>query len=231
MIIVEVGAGGLGLPDRDYYLKTDPRSVKIREQYAAYLRQLFTLAGESAAQAGADADATLRIETALARASLTRVDRRDPHKTYHFLSVLSSKSWHPRSTGPGFFAAEGAPGVAKLNVEQPAFMQGVQAELTTEPVEALLAYLRFHVLTAAASTLAHPFEQANFDFYARTLRGVQTMAPRWKTCTRAVDRNLGEALGRSSCGARSPQTPRPGRSGWPSRSKPRCSRRSKGWTG
>jgi endothelin-converting enzyme/putative endopeptidase len=90
---------------------------------------------------------------------------------------------------------QGAPGVAKLNVSQPEFIKAMQAQLTTEPVEALRAYLRFHFLTAAAPFLAHPFEQADFDFYSKTLRGVPDMPPRWKTCTRAVDRSLGEALG------------------------------------
>ena len=85
--IVSVGAGGLGLPDRDYYLKTDDKSVKIREQYVAYIQKLLVLGGESAKQAKFDADATLRIETALAKASLTRVERRDPHNIYHMMTI------------------------------------------------------------------------------------------------------------------------------------------------
>ncbi|WP_433984678.1 M13 family metallopeptidase N-terminal domain-containing protein [Tunturiibacter empetritectus] len=85
--IVALGAGGLGLPDRDYYLKTDDKSVKLRAQYVAYIQKLLTLGGESAEQAKFDADATLRVETALAKASLTRVDRRDPHKTYHMMTI------------------------------------------------------------------------------------------------------------------------------------------------
>ncbi len=101
----------------------------------------------------------------------------------------------PAFDWPHYFAVQGAPGVAKLNVSQPEFIKAVQAQLTTEPVEALRAYLRFHFLTAAAPFLAHPFEQADFDFYSKTLRGVPDMPPRWKTCTRAVDRSLGEALG------------------------------------
>jgi putative endopeptidase len=195
LIIVELAAGGLGLPDRDYYLKTDPKSVKLREQYSAYIQQLLTLSGESADQAKADADATLRIETALAKASLTRVQRRDPHNTYHMMTVAELGQIAPAFDWPHYFAVQGASGVAKLNVSQPEFMKAVQAELTAEPLEALRAYLRFHFLTAAAPYLAHPFEQADFDFYSKTLRGTPSMPPRWKTCTRAVDRNLGEALG------------------------------------
>jgi putative endopeptidase len=194
-VIVELGAGGLGLPDRDYYLKTDPKSVKLREQYVAYIEHLLTLSGVSAEQAKADAQSTLRIETALAKASLTRVQRRDPHNTYHMMSIGDLGQIAPALDWAGYFALQGAPGVAKLNVSQPEFMKAVQSELTNEPVEALRAYLRFHFLTAAAPYLAHPFEQADFDFYSTTLRGIPSMPPRWKTCTRAVDRNLGEALG------------------------------------
>ena len=195
LIIVELRAGGLGLPDRDYYLKTDPKSVKLREQYVAYIQQLLTLSGESADQAKADADAILRIETELAKASLTRVQRRDPHNTYHMMTIGELGQIAPAFDWSHYFAVQGAPGVARLNVSQPEFIKAVQAQLTTEPVEALRAYLRFHFLTAAAPFLAHPFEQADFDFYSKTLRGVPDMPPRWKTCTRGVDRSLGEALG------------------------------------
>ena len=195
VIIVEVEAGGLGLPDRDYYLKTDDKSVKIREQYVAYIQQLLSLTGEPAEKTKADATAILRIETALAKASLTRVERRDPHNTYHMMTVAELAKLAPSIDWPLYFYTQGAPGVTKLNVSQPTFMKAVEAALTTEDIAALRAYLRFHLLTSAAPYLAHPFEQTNFDFYSKTLRGVPVMPPRWKTCTRAVDRNLGEALG------------------------------------
>ena len=195
VMIVEVEAGGLGLPDRDYYLKDDAKSVTLRQQYVAYVQQLLTMGGESAGRAKSDAEAILRIETALAKGSLTRVERRDPHNIYHMMTVGELAKIAPAVDWPNYFEIQGAPGVAKLNVSQPEFMKAVQAELTTEPVEALRAYLRFHFLSASAPLLAHPFEQANFDFYSKTLRGIPAMPPRWKTCTRAVDRNLGEALG------------------------------------
>jgi putative endopeptidase len=195
LVIVQVGADGLGLPDRDYYLKTDDKSVKLRVQYVAYIAQLLTLGGEPADRAKADADATLRIETALAKASLTRVERRDPHKTYHMLTIAELGQLAPAFDWPHYFSVQGVPSVAKLNVAQPEFIKAVQSELTAEPMDALRGYLRFHFLTAAAPYLAHPLEQANFDFYAKTLRGIPSVPPRWKTCTRAVDRNLGEALG------------------------------------
>jgi putative endopeptidase len=195
LIIVELGANGLGLPDRDYYTKTDEKSVKILAQYTAYIQQLLALTGESSAQAKADADATLKIETALAKASLTRVERRDPHSTYHMETIAELSKLAPSIDWPKYLKIQGASEVAKLNVSQPAYLKAVEAELSTEDLAALRGYLRFHLVTAAASYLAHPIEQASFDFYSKTLRGVPSLPPRWKTCTRAVDRNLGEALG------------------------------------
>ena len=199
-IIVEISAGGLGLPDRDYYLKTDAKSVTIREQYVAYVQHLLELSGESPAQAKAGAAATMRIETALAKASLTRVDRRDPHKTYHLLPITELATLAPAIDWPRYFAVQRGQskpdaGLVKLNVEQPEFVKAVQTQLTTEDVAALRAYLRFHLMNSAAPYLSQPIAQANFDFFSKTLRGIQAMPPRWKTCTRGVDNNLGEALG------------------------------------
>lgn len=194
-IITVVEAGGLGLPDRDYYTKTDEKSVKIRGQYTAYIQQLLALAGENASQAKMDSEAILRLETGLAKASLTRVERRDPHKTYHMMTLAELAKLAPAIDWVQYFRIQGAGEVAKLNVSQPEFMKAVQAEMASEPVEALKAYLRFHLLTASAPYLASPFETAQFDFYSKTLRGVAQKPPRWKTCTRGVDRQLGEALG------------------------------------
>jgi putative endopeptidase len=194
-MIAAVGAGGLGLPDRDYYLKTDAKSVQIRQEYVAYIVKLMGMTGEPEARAKADADTVMRIETALAEASLTRVDRRDPHKVYHKMTVEELHGLGPAIDWPVYFAVQGVPGVTSLNVSQPEFMKAVDAELTAEPLDALRAYLRFHLATAEAPSLAMPFQQVQFDFYSTTLRGIVSMPPRWKTCTRQVDRSLGEALG------------------------------------
>ncbi|HEX4155686.1 MAG TPA: M13 family metallopeptidase [Acidobacteriaceae bacterium] len=195
VMIAGVDAGGLGLPDRDYYLKMDAHSVKLRAQYVAFVQQMLTLAGEPADKASSDADAIMRIETALAKASLTRVQRRNPHNIYHRMTVAQLSELAPSIDWPNFFATQDAPGVAMLNVSQPDFIKAVQNELATEPLAALRAYLRFHLLTGSAPFLAQPIRLANFDFYSKTLRGVPVEPPRWKTCVRAVDRNLGEDLG------------------------------------
>ncbi len=194
-VIVELRAGGLGLPDRDYYLKTDAKSEQILQGYRAYITQILTMAGDSDAQARADAETVIRIESALARNSLTRVDRRDPHKTYHKMSVSDLARLAPTINWPVFFKVQGAPNLATLNVSQPEFIKAVDHELTGESVDALKGYLRFHLVTAAAPSLSQPFRQAQFDFYSKTLRGIPAMPPRWKQCTRQVDRDLGEALG------------------------------------
>ena len=130
LMIAEVGAGGLGLPDRDYYLKTDAKSVTLREQYVAYMQKLLGLSGESADAAKTDSAAVMRIETALAKASLTRVERRDPHKTYHFMTVAELAQLTPAVDWDKYLRDQGAAGTAKLNVSQPEFMKAVQAELT-----------------------------------------------------------------------------------------------------
>jgi len=194
-MIAEVGAGGLGLPDRDYYIKTDAKSQETRQKYVAYITQLLTLAGVSPEQAKADAASILRIETALAKASLTRVERRDPYKQYHKMSVEDLGKLNPSIAWPTYLQEQGSPAVSTLNVTQPEFQKAVSTILTNEPLDALKAYLRFHLLTAAAPYLSTPFDNANFDFYSHYLRGTEQQPPRWKRCVRGVDRALGEALG------------------------------------
>ncbi len=129
VVIVELGAGGLGLPDRDYYLKTDAKSVKLREQYAGYIAQLLTLSGEPAAQAHAEAASIVHIETELARASLTRVQERDPHNLYHMMAIADVEKLAPAIHWGDYFQQQGAAGLAKLNVSQPEFLKALQAEL------------------------------------------------------------------------------------------------------
>jgi endothelin-converting enzyme/putative endopeptidase len=194
-MLAGIYAGGLGLPDRDYYLKTDAKSVETRAKYVAYIGQLLVLTGETPSQAATDAAAILKIEKALATASLSRVDQRDPYNIFHKMTVAQLSALDPLVQWPAYFALQGAPGVASLNVSQPEFQKAVDAELTTEPIDALKAYLRFHLATSAAPALSAPFETAYFDFYSGYLRGARAQPPRWKKCVRGVDRSLGEALG------------------------------------
>src|SRR5215813_698329 len=143
-VIAEVAAGGLGLPDRDYYTKTDAKSEETRQKYVAYVAKLLTLAGETPEQAAKDAASILRIETNLAKASLTRVERRDPYKQYHKMSVNDLGKLNPAVAWPTYLHDLGSPAVTTLNVTQPEFQKAVNTTLTTEPLDALKAYLRFH---------------------------------------------------------------------------------------
>jgi putative endopeptidase len=194
-VITFIAAGGLGLPDRDYYTNTDAKSETIRKQYAAYIAHLLTMIGEDSGAADADAAAVLKIETALAAAQLTRVEQRDPYKEYHVMNVAELGQLTPAIDWPRYLTEQGVPGVSKLNVNQPEFQKALQTQLTTAPMPSLKAYLRFHAVSAAAPSLSQPFEQTSFAFYSTTLRGVPQMQPRWRRCTGQVDRYLGEALG------------------------------------
>ncbi|HEX4008233.1 MAG TPA: M13 family metallopeptidase [Acidobacteriaceae bacterium] len=197
MMIVGIEAGGLGLPDRDYYTKTDEKSQEIRQHYVAYLAQLLVLAGEPQAQADADAAATMKIETALANASLTRVERRDPYNLYHPMKIADVDALAPALGLGAYLQAEQVPAatLSNVNVAQPKFLAALQTELANEPLDSLKAYLRVHALNAAAPSLSTPFADAQFGFYSKYLRGVPQMPARWKRCEGQVDRYLGEALG------------------------------------
>jgi putative endopeptidase len=195
-VILYVAAGGLGLPDRDYYLADDDRSKEIREKYAAHLRTMFGLLGDPPARAAANEATVLEIETDLARASLTRVERRDPHKTYHPMSREALQALMPRFGWDDYLQASGMAEVRDLAVTQPEFLKAVEAGLEARPLAAWKTYLRWHLLNARAPYLSAAIVKADFDFYRGVLSGVKEMQPRWKRCVSYVDRDLGEALGR-----------------------------------
>jgi putative endopeptidase len=195
-VIGALYAGGLGLPDRDYYVKDDDKSKETRAKYALHVAKMFELLGETADKAKADADTVMRIETALAHASLTRVDQRDPYKIYHRVAPAKLDKLVPTIDWPVYFKASGmAPG-AWINVSQPDFMKEVQARLKSEKLDDLKTYLRWGLVNAKAEYLSKVFVDEDFAFYRAYLRGVKEQRPRWKTCVGLVDRDLGEALGK-----------------------------------
>ena len=194
-VIAFLGAGGLGLPDRDYYTKTDPKSVEIRERYIQHVQKMLELSGESSAQAQIDAKTVMSIETALAKASLTRVEQRDPHKLFHPFTLAKLQQLAPAFPWKTYFAAAGLNRIPPLNVTEPAFFTEVQAQLKTRSLDDWRTYLRWHLAHAKAPLLSSAFVTTNFDFYNHYLRGVQTMQPLWKRCVQRVDNDLGEALG------------------------------------
>jgi endothelin-converting enzyme/putative endopeptidase len=195
-VIGAIYAGGLGLPDRDYYVKDDEKSRATRERYVQHLGTMFELLGDRPEIAKANALTVMRIETALAKVSLTRVEKRDPYKLYHPMTagklgkLVASLNWD------NYFAAFGMGAPGKLNVTEPAFMAEVEARLREESLPDLKTYLRWGLVNATADYLSKPVAEADFDFYRRYLRGVKEQQPRWKKCVGLVDRNLGEALGK-----------------------------------
>src|SRR6266480_4851553 len=187
--------GGLGLPDREYYTNTGPAADSLRRQYVDHLARLFTLAGQPATAATRDAAQVLALETELAKASLTRVQRRDPAATDHPLPVAELRALAPAVDWAAYFRGIGltAP-VTRLNAAEPDFLARVSALLQTTPPAAWRAYLRARVLAAAAPWLSAPFVQEDFAFRSR-FTGAKQLLPRWKRCLRETDGDLGEALG------------------------------------
>jgi endothelin-converting enzyme/putative endopeptidase len=194
-VIAFATAGGLGLPDRDYYVKTDAKSVETRAKYLQHVAKMLELSGETPQKAKADARTVMAIETALAKASLTRVEQRDPYKLFHKMTPAELQALTPSFRWEGYFAASQVPDTSVINVTEPAFFKEVQAELKAHRLDDWRTYLRWHLLDGKASYLSSPFVQANFDFNSKYLRGLKEMPPRWKRCVQRVDRDLGEALG------------------------------------
>lgn len=197
--IAVVRAGGLGLPDRDYYLKTDAASVALRAQYQEHAARNFRLMGEAPEWASESAKIVLAIETDLAKASLSRVDRRDPRKVYHRMNLAALQKLTPGFDWKAYFAAAGVAAEGAgfvIDVTEPEFFKAVQTLLAKRPLADLRTYLHWALLRSAAADLSAPYRDADFDFYSKTLRGVPQPPPRWQTCVDGVDRDLGEALGK-----------------------------------
>lgn len=195
--IAWVAQGGLGMPDRDYYIKTDPASDSLRQEYVAHVQRTLELAGESLAQASADARRVMGLETELAKASMTRVAMRDPNALYHKTSLASLERIAPALDWPEYMRTIGltAP-VAYVNLEQPEFITRASDLVKTAPLDQWQAYLRYHLVATAAPWLSSAF--ANEDFaYASLFSGAKQMLPRWKRCLRVTDRKIGEALGKA----------------------------------
>ncbi len=195
-VIAFASAGGLGLPDRDYYFKTDAKSVETRKKYVEHMQRMFELLGEQPQLAKTHAATVMAIETALAKVSLTRVEKRDPYKLFHKLTREQLQALTPSFQWNVYFKTSNVP-TAAINVTEPAFYKEVETLLKARSLADWKTYLRWHLALARARYLSSPFVQADFDFYSKYLRGVKEMAPRWKRCVRRVDADLGEALGQA----------------------------------
>jgi putative endopeptidase len=193
--IAQADQGGLGLPDRDYYLKDDPHSVELRQQYVAHVQKMMELLGDSTPIAAGESQAILRLETALAKVSLDRVSRRDPNKTNHKLPTTELSSLCPIFDWPKYFRGLATPAFTDLNIGVPDFFRGLDSALTQTGLDDLKAYLRWHLVHSEAAFLSQPFVNENFHFFGQILTGAKQLQPRWKRCVSAVDSDLGFALG------------------------------------
>jgi len=194
-VIAEADQGGLGLPDRDYYLKEDPKSVNLRKAYVVHVQKMFELLGDQTDRAAAEAQTVMRIETALAKGSMTRVERREPKNLDHKMTTSELEKLSPDFQWQVYFSKVGVPSLASLNVASPGFFKAMNEELEKESVADWKTYLRWHLVHADAPFLSAALLNENFAFYGKTLRGQQELQPRWKRCTENVDDDLGEALG------------------------------------
>jgi len=195
-VISFYSAGGLGLPERDYYTRTDTKSVETRQQYVVHVRNIFKLAGEPEAQAAKDAEIVLAIETRLAKASLTITEQRDPQNLNHPTDVLKFSKELTHFALADYVAAAHAPATGKANDTEPKFFAEFNALVADTLLDQIRTYLRWHLLHAYAGTsLPESFDQENWNFYAHTLNGAEKQQERWKRCTSRVDSELGEALG------------------------------------
>jgi putative endopeptidase len=187
--------GGLGLPDRDYYTKTDDKSKQIRQQYEEHVAKMLVLAGDDDAKASSEAKAIVELETKLADASLTRVERRDPEKTYHKMNRSDLRTLTPNWSWEDYFQQIGYTNIDSVDVSAPKFFETMSQALKETPLETWKMYLRWHLVNSTAAYLSDPFVDENFNFNGRVLQGTKELLPRWKRCVSATDRQLGEALG------------------------------------
>ncbi len=194
-IAVMFRQGGLGLPERDYYLRDDEKSKKMRDDYAKHVAKMFELLGDSQEKAGTEATTVLNLETSLAKASMSNVDLRDPNKTYHRMKIAEVQSLTPDFYWESYLKTAGHPDVNEMNVAQPEFFKALDAQLTATPLEDWKTYFRWHVVESAAPALPEKFVNEDFDFRGHVLTGAKQIQPLWKRCVQATDRNLGEALG------------------------------------
>jgi len=187
--------GGLGLPEREYYLKQDDKSKQLRDAYVKHVAKMFELSGDSSDAAATEAATVLGIETSLATASMKNTDLRDPHKTYHRMNMAELETMTPDFNWGSYFKLLGHPELKEINVGQPDFFRALDSQLTASPLADWKTYYRWHLLNTAAPALPEKFVAEEFEFRGKILTGAKEIQPRWKRCTQATDRALGEALG------------------------------------
>jgi putative endopeptidase len=194
-VIAVADQSGLALPERDYYLKTDAKSVEIQKAYVEHLTNMFKLMGDAPEKAAAEAQTVMTIETNLAKGSMEVTLRREPANIYHKLTVEEWQALFPSFSVKNYLSPSGKLPFSSLNVTNPDFFKTVEAELKRASLDDLKTYFRWHLVHTEAAVLPTAFAQEDFSFFGRTLNGQKEQEARWKRCSRMVDRDLGEALG------------------------------------
>jgi putative endopeptidase len=194
-VIAGAGQGGLGLPDRQYYLDQDAHSKQLRTEYVAHVSKMFTLLGDSPTAASSEAATALKLEAMLAQGATKVVDLRIPEKNYHPMTLVQLDDVTPHFSWQSYFQHVGQPNLTGADMGQPDFFKAFDSAIASVPMADWKIYLRWHLLHSAAKALPEKFEQENFNFYGRTLTGAKQMEPRWQRCVRSTDNELGEALG------------------------------------
>lgn len=198
-VIAAADQGGLALPERGYYTKTDEKSVELQKAYVQHVTNMFKLLGDSPDKAAAEANAVMTIETALAKGSMDVVQRRDPANIYHKMTAQEWQALSPSFSWPKYLSDVGAPSFTSLNVVSPDFFKALEQELHDVSLDDLKTYLRWQLVhdAAAASVLPDAFVNEDFNFFGKTLRGTKELQARWKRCVATADSDLGEALGQA----------------------------------
>ncbi len=194
-MIADLDQGGLGLPDRDYYIKDDPKSGEIRKQYAEHVQKMFELLGDKPETAAVEAKQVMAIETDLANASMDRTLRRDPKNSDNKMSRQDLRNAAPGIDFPRYFSAAASPQFKDLNVSNPEFFKQLSARIDSTPLADWKTYLRWHLVHDLAVVLSSNFVNENFRFFGQIMTGQKELQTRWKRCTRYTDTDLGEALG------------------------------------
>jgi putative endopeptidase len=195
--IASADQGGLSLPDRDYYFKTDAKSVETREKLEKHVAKTFELYGEPPTKAAADAKVVMKVETDLAKVSLDRTQQRDPTNIYHKMSVADLQKLSPAFSWNQYFTTVDSPKFDSLNVSEPDFVKGMNQLIADNDLDTVKTYLRWQTLRGASPMLPKAFVEEDFNFYGKTLRGAKELRPRWKRCVQFTDNDLGEALGQA----------------------------------
>ena len=196
MVIANLYQGGLGLPDRDYYTSNDARSKEMRKEYVAHIQRMFQLTGQDENDAKAMAASIMKFETRLAKVSLTRLENRDPFRTYNKMSLAELQKMAPEAQWQEYFTTLGLTNPGDINVRQTDFIKEAAKMLQDESLNDWKNYLSWNIINGAASYLSKDFEKADFDFYGTVMSGQKEQMPRWKRVLSNTSGSMGEAIGK-----------------------------------